>query len=52
MSLYVRVCKGEYDTLLPWPFALGIDLILIDQSQDPKGRSDFTHTLRPNPCKV
>jgi len=52
MSLYVRICKGEYDTLLPWPFSLEIDLIIVDQSQDPRGRSDITQTVRPNTCKV
>ncbi|CAK8692867.1 unnamed protein product [Clavelina lepadiformis] len=51
VSLYVRVCTGDYDSLLKWPFSHGLDLILVDQSQDPRAKTDFIYNLRPNPCK-
>uniref|UniRef100_F6T7F9 Zinc finger protein n=1 Tax=Ciona intestinalis TaxID=7719 RepID=F6T7F9_CIOIN len=51
LSIYVRLCKGEYDALLSWPYRLPIEISLIDQSQDPRARINHTYSLRPNPCK-
>lgn len=52
MSIYVCVCKGEYDALQTWPFAMTVTLILVDQCQDPRAKVDHTYVLKPNPCKV
>ena len=35
ISAYVFVIKGEYDTILPWPFNRKVRVTLIDQSGDP-----------------
>ena len=31
LSLFVAVMRGEYDSLLPWPFQQKVTLVLIDQ---------------------
>ena len=44
ISLFFVVMKGEYDSLLPWPFANGVSLTLINQSGGP----DITDTFKPD----
>ena len=44
ISLFFVVMKGEYDNLLPWPFANGVSLTLINQSGGP----DITDTFKPD----
>ena len=47
MSLYVRLCKGEYDDLLTWPFDKFITLTLLDQSEDANDRHHVTYRINP-----
>ena len=32
ISLYVCLCKGQFDPVLPWPFRRNMRLLLLDQS--------------------
>jgi hypothetical protein len=50
MSLYVCLVKGEFDALLPWPFALQLSITLLDQNKNPTKRNDHIQQLRPNAC--
>lgn len=50
MSLYICICKGEYDSLLDWPFKLPINLNLLDQASTPEARKNINFTIHPNPC--
>lgn len=51
MSVFVCICKGEYDALLPWPFCHRCTFTLIDQCQDPAARRNISYTIKPNVCK-
>ena len=51
MSLFVCLCKGDYDALLVWPFTHTLTLTLIDQCQDPAARRNVNYVIKPNPCK-
>jgi TNF receptor-associated factor 3 len=45
LSLFFVVMRGEYDSLLPWPFSHKVTLILIDQV----GQRHISDTFRPDP---
>ena len=45
LSLFFVVMRGEYDSLLPWPFQQKVTLILIDQD----GHRHISDTFRPDP---
>jgi TNF receptor-associated factor 2 len=32
LSLFICVCRGQYDAILPWPFRRNVNLMLLDQS--------------------
>ena len=51
MSLYVCICKGEYDSLLPWPFNYKIILTLIDQTKNISEQRHMSYVIKPNTCK-
>ena len=51
MSLFVCICKGDYDSLQAWPFNQKIQLTLLDQSEEIKSRKHVTYTIKPNTCK-
>ncbi|XP_077995572.1 TNF receptor-associated factor 4-like [Glandiceps talaboti] len=51
MSVFVCICRGEYDALLPWPFSHRIVFTLIDQCQDPNARRNLSYQVKPNICK-
>ncbi|XP_032237702.2 TNF receptor-associated factor 4 [Nematostella vectensis] len=61
LSLYVVIMKGDYDSVLPWPFQQRVDFILIDQDDDFTSRQNKTWRLtcdrnsdyfgRPNKAK-
>ena len=36
LSACIRVIKGEYDAILPWPFNKIVKFTLIDQQEDPE----------------
>jgi TNF receptor-associated factor 3 len=45
LSLFFVVMRGEYDSLLVWPFHQKVTLVLIDQ----EGRRHISDTFRPDP---
>eukprot|EP00118_Oscarella_pearsei_P018705 m.192485 g.192485 ORF g.192485 m.192485 type:complete len:280 (+) comp39474_c0_seq4:5161-6000(+) len=45
LSLFFVVMKGEYDSLLSWPFQHKITLVLMDQDN----RRNVSDTFRPDP---
>lgn len=51
MSLFLCICKGEYDPLLSWPFGHKITFTLLDQCEDIAARRHITYTIKPNTCK-
>jgi TNF receptor-associated factor 4 len=51
MSLFVCICKGDYDALQSWPFNLKINLTLLDQNEDVKARKHVSYMIKPNTCK-
>lgn len=51
MSLYVCICKGEYDALLQWPFSHKITLTLVDQTKNLQEQRPISYTIKPNTCK-
>ncbi|XP_078505855.1 TNF receptor-associated factor 5 [Lissotriton helveticus] len=46
MSLYFVVMRGEYDSLLPWPFKQRVTLMLLDQS---KKKNHLVSVFKPAP---
>lgn len=52
VSLFGCICKGEYDSLLIWPFCHRVTFTLVDQCQDPAARRSVSYTIKPNTCKV
>lgn len=51
MSVFICICRGEYDALLSWPFSHRVTFTLLDQCQDPAGRKNITYSVKPNTCK-
>lgn len=51
MSLFVCICKGEYDSIQAWPYNQKILLTLLDQTEDVKSRKHISYTIKPNTCK-
>ncbi|KAA0712549.1 TNF receptor-associated factor 5 [Triplophysa tibetana] len=45
LSLYVMIMRGEFDSLLPWPFCQNITLTLLDQSGS---RNHVSSTFTPD----
>ena len=52
LSLFVCICKGEYDEILEWPFGHEITLTLVDQNADPKQARDIVYRVHPNPSST
>lgn len=48
LSIFICICKGEYDALLGWPFCHRISFTLVDQCQDPAARRNVTYSIKPN----
>ncbi|XP_052248428.1 TNF receptor-associated factor 4-like isoform X2 [Dreissena polymorpha] len=51
LSIFVCICKGEYDPLLLWPFRHRVTFTLIDQCQDPDARRNISYNIQPNTIK-
>lgn len=51
LSVFVCVCKGDYDALLEWPFKHKIKFTLIDQNPEETKRRNISHVVQPNICK-
>ncbi|PFX16573.1 TNF receptor-associated factor 4 [Stylophora pistillata] len=45
LSVYIFIMKGEYDTILPWPFTERVKFTLIDQQEDPDQRQNKTSEI-------
>uniref|UniRef100_A0A915JAC1 MATH domain-containing protein n=1 Tax=Romanomermis culicivorax TaxID=13658 RepID=A0A915JAC1_ROMCU len=50
MSLFVCLCRGDYDSLLRWPFQHRVTLTLLDQNRSKpySQRHHVTYTLKPS----
>lgn len=46
ISLFFVVMKGEFDSILPWPFRQKVTFMLLDQGPD---RRHLTDQFRPDP---
>ncbi len=51
VSLFVCICRGDYDSFLVWPFSHRVTFTLLDQCEDPDNRRHITYTVKPNTCK-
>ena len=51
VSLFICICRGEYDALLAWPFCHRVTFTLLDQCEDIDNRRHVTYSLKPNICK-
>ena len=51
VSLFICICRGEYDALLPWPFSHRVTFTLLDQCEDIANRRPVIHSVKPNICK-
>ncbi|XP_070577609.1 TNF receptor-associated factor 3-like isoform X2 [Ptychodera flava] len=49
MSLFFVVMRGDYDTLLTWPFRQKVTLVLLDQDT---GHRNLSDTFRPDPTST
>ncbi|KTG03294.1 hypothetical protein cypCar_00010190, partial [Cyprinus carpio] len=45
LSLYITIMRGDFDSLLPWPFRQNITLTLLDQSGS---RNHVSNTFTPD----
>ncbi|XP_055519542.1 TNF receptor-associated factor 3-like [Leucoraja erinacea] len=46
MSVFFVVMRGEYDSLLPWPFRQKVTFMLLDQGM---GKGHVSDTFKPDP---
>ncbi|XP_071944077.1 TNF receptor-associated factor 4-like [Antedon mediterranea] len=51
MSVFICICRGKYDALLPFPFTHRVTFFLIDQCEDPQARRNISYSIKPVPCK-
>ena len=51
VSLFICVCRGEYDALLVWPFSHRVTFTLLDQCDDVNNRRHIVYSVKPNICK-
>ncbi|XP_033748936.1 TNF receptor-associated factor 5-like [Pecten maximus] len=51
LSIFICICKGEFDALLTWPFCHRISFTLVDQCQDPAARRNISYIISPNVIK-
>ena len=42
LSAYIVLMKGEFDAILPWPFAKNVSVSVIDQHDNPTERENIT----------
>ena len=51
VSLFICICRGDYDPLLVWPFCHRVTFTLLDQCDDVENRRHITYSVKPNICK-
>ena len=49
LSVYFVIMKGEYDSILPWPFRRTVSLRLVDQQKDLNDRENIVRSITPAP---
>ena len=49
LSIFAYIMKGEYDSILNWPFEQKIKVTLIDQQQKQSDRKDLSQSITPDP---
>ncbi|XP_068731079.1 TNF receptor-associated factor 4-like [Montipora capricornis] len=45
LSIFIHIMKGDYDSVLEWPFRKRITFTLIDQKENPDDRDNISSTL-------
>ena len=51
ISLFICICRGEYDALLVWPFSHRVTFTLLDQCDDVDNRRILSIVLNQMPAK-
>ncbi|CAF1011313.1 unnamed protein product [Rotaria sordida] len=51
VSLFICIHRGEYDSLLVWPFSHRVTFTLLDQCEDVNNCRHITCTIKPNICQ-
>jgi TNF receptor-associated factor 4 len=51
MSVFICIMKGDYDSLLAWPFNHRLTFTMLDQSDNVQARNHLTYVIKPNICK-
>ena len=51
VSLFICICRGDFDSLLAWPFSHRVTFTLLDQCEDVDNRRHIVYTVKPNVCK-
>jgi hypothetical protein len=51
MSLFLCILRGDYDSLLQWPFGHKLTFTLLDQSEAYDKRNHLNYVIKPNTCK-
>ncbi|CAF1654076.1 unnamed protein product [Adineta ricciae] len=51
VSLFICICRGDFDSLLVWPFSHRVIFTLLDQCEDVDNRRHIVYTVKPNICK-
>ena len=48
LSVFIKIMKGEYDAILPWPFLPRVTFTLIDQQEDTSQRENVVRSFKAN----
>ena len=51
MSIFVCICKGDYDALMSWPFGHRLVFSVLDQNEIVENRKHINYIIKPNVCK-
>ena len=51
ISVYFVIMKGEYDSILPWPFRRKVIFTLVDQQEDLNDRENIVRSIALDPTK-
>ena len=49
LSIFIRIMKGDYDAMLPWPFHKKVTVRLIDQQQEEKDEKNIAMSFKTDP---
>jgi hypothetical protein len=48
VSIYLVILKGDYDSLMPWPFRQKVTFSLMDQGFDEEAKTNISYTFMPD----